>query len=153
LALPEPKTSRDGTARTSVVLGALNILYGLGLILMQILPFMIIRLFPPRQPLGLHFSYFTLRFSFSIMFVIGGVGLISFQRWGRFVSGFAAIGTIGTSMVSLVMFSLRALQEPDVAQPLLGVFITAFLTAVLLIYPAVLLVLLGRIFLRVNLEK
>jgi len=131
----------------------LNILYGLGLISLQMLPFMIIKLFPPRQPLDFHLSPFTWRSAFSIMFIIGGLGLLSFMRWGRILSGFAAIGTIITSIFSLVQSSLGALQEPDVAQPLLGILIAAFLMAILLIYPVILLILLRRGYIWARLEK
>lgn len=147
MALPgELKAARDGTARTVVILGMLNILYGLGTIFLQMLPFVIIELFPPRQQFDAHFSPFTLKFALSIMFIVGGVGLLFFMRWGRVLSAFAAIGTIAISIFSFVRTTVYELRVGGSGEEsfFLGFIIAAFLKFVLLIYPVLLLVLLCR---------
>jgi len=131
------------------ILGILNVLYGVGLLLFRTLPFAFM-LFGPRRPSFpiapiAATAVFSSDSLFPILFIIGGIGLLRAKTWARVVSIVAAGLMTAAIILDFLGTVLRTATVPSGAsEPWVGVLLSAIFNLILLIYPVVLIILLGR---------
>jgi hypothetical protein len=139
-----PKRKASGIV---VVLGVLNILYGIGTMMLGILPFILAYVSLGHVPYSLSPSLLPgiiLHFTMTALLIVGGIGLLLLTRWGRVLSIFAAAMFIALAVIGFARFVLSvATGNAGGSQPWLGVLIGGALQAVVLIYPVALIVLLN----------